>query len=106
MFKTKTEIAFTGFIEPAQCECHKGQFMVVACIIHPIMGRQSIGNKAFQTEKEAEDNLAAFVQKAAFDVLEEAGLDPKDATKIEITHDDEAVKSELRVMRENNVNLH
>lgn len=107
--KATTEIGFMGEVQPANCECHKGQFICVAFLLHPLQGRVYLGNAAFETEKIANENLDKFVNFTAGEVLKEMGLTRENAVKVEITHGDEALKSEARVMkdhRESHPDLH
>lgn len=104
--KNKTQIGFAGEVQPANCECHKGMYMCVAFLIHPEQGRIYLGNNAFPTEEIAKKELDGFVKVAALETLKIMGLEPDEAEKVTVTHGDEAVKSERRIMAENNPNLH
>lgn len=106
MEKATSEIAFVGEVQPANCDCHKGQFLCVAFLIHPIQGRVYLGNAAFATEEIAEKELGGFVNHVAAEVLEEMGLKPENAVKVDRTHGDDAMKSERDFRSRNNPNLH
>lgn len=58
-------VSIMGKIEPASCECHKGQF--IASIFLNIPGRepQYITNVPFKTEKEAKAEMPTLLQLAA-----------------------------------------
>lgn len=104
-----TEVGFMGAVQPAQCDCHKGQFFALVFLLHPVLGRVPVANEPFPTEAIATERLDGFVKEIAFQTIEAMGLDPKAAVKIEVTHDDEATKSEARVMKKHNAtnpNLH
>lgn len=104
--KNKSEIGFAGLVEPANCECHKGQFMAVAFLIHPTQGRIHLANNAFPTEAAANAELDNFVKAVAYATLREMGIEPLKAAKVTVTHNDEAMKSEQRYMNAHNENLH
>lgn len=106
MKNSTSELAFMGEVKPAECDCHKGKFFCVAFLIHPTEGRVYLGNAVFDTESKAEKELNKFVSFVAAEVLEEMGLKPENAVKIDKTHGDDALKSEREFRARNNPNLH
>lgn len=102
----KTEIAFGGEVHPAACECHKGQFVVVALQFDPQLGQRIIGQEIFPTKIEAEKALESVVMKYAKKILELAGLRIDDAQDVRVLHGDKATQAINQVFNENNPNLH
>lgn len=102
----KAQIAFTGEVHKAQCQCHKGQWLVVIFMIHPYQGRIYLHNVAFKTEAEAEAELQSCVELAAMEVMTTAGLKKDLVKKVEVSHGDDAIKSESKFMNEHNPILH
>ena len=102
MSEAQTSI-FGGFIEPARCECHKGQFsLVVGRMENGVM--MMIGNRNFKTQKEAEDKFESTVKEISFAWLklngqeiggfeEIPGLTPEAAAELEKAYKDPAAKN-------------
>jgi len=102
----RTEISFTGIVEPANCKCHQGQFVAIAFIIHPIKGEQQIGHTFFETEALANKHLDGFVMTVAEETIDKMGLRIDEASSINVSHGDDALKDIRRYMAENNPTLH
>ena len=102
-----TEIAFTGELLEAQCECHKGQWIGVAYLLHPQKGSIVAGTTMFKTKALGEEHLAGFVTTVAQDHLAKHGLDIKDAKDIRVSHGQDADRETRRFFKtESNDKLH
>lgn len=100
------ELAFTGEVIEAGCECHKGEIVVVVFAIHPTMGRITLGHKNFKTVKEGEEALQATVMECAEAFMKKFGLKKETAKNIKISTGEDALKDEQRYMNEYNKDLH
>lgn len=101
-----SEVGFTGHIEPAQCECHKGQFMATVFLVHPVAGHIHLANCAYPTEAIAEKELDGFVKAVAVETMKDMGIKEDSIVQRTITRGPEAVKSVQRLINGANENLH
>lgn len=104
--KKKPQIAFMGEIQKAQCECHKGQYLVLIFMIHPRQGKIYLHNVPFKTKAEAEKQLQPCVELAAEEAMGLMGVRKDSLRKVEVSHNEDAVKSEKKFLNEHNPKLH
>ena len=99
------QIGFGGEVIKAQCPCHMGKFMVR---VYAVVDGQTedLGRVEFETEQAANDSFHDVVKKIAHDFLNSVGLPPELASKVTVTHGDEAVAAEQRVRNNTNPRLH
>lgn len=104
------EIAFGGEIQPTECECHAGKFLVVVFQHHPVLGRRLFASKMFDTEAEATSKLESTVFEAARELLDAAGLKIDDAREVRIARGEDDTDREMKKyrqrFRERNQDLH
>lgn len=98
-------ISFTGDVIPAQCECHKGQFVGRAFVIE--RGKQKqLAHTYFETVDLAGEHLDGFVFAVAEDYLQRIGLSVESAKTVTVQRGDEAETSTQKAMRQSNPHLH
>lgn len=100
------KIGFIGEVHPAECECHKGQFLVAVFCIRENLPRSFCGNKMFETEQLAEQNLEATVSECADAILAQMGLSQESANERTVSRGDAAFADENKLRNETNPNLH
>jgi len=104
--KQKTA-AFAGAIIQAECDCHKGKFIVLAIAISCDGTTPDfvIGEKYFDTLTEAQDNQSSYVSKCAREFLQSLGVAKKDILTENSFLDDEVKIAERKYRNNNNINL-
>lgn len=100
------QVGFGGHVAPAECECHRGQFVVHVYAVISGGKSEPIGAVEFPTEELAAEKMPEVVKDFAHKFLASVGMDPMLASKVTVTHGDEAVAAEQRVRNNNNPLLH
>ena len=99
------KVSFMGQVLEATCECHKGQWLTVAFLLHPVEGKVELGNNAWPDEETAKRELERFVQVAAEETLKIVGMNPEESKRTVFTGEN-AEKDFNKHLRESDTSLH
>ena len=99
------QLAFYSKMAAAKCECHKGQTIVMACILMPNGEEVELETKMYPTEGAAVADSENYLRGIATAVMKESGL-PKPDREVVINDDAGARKAVRDWKVERNPEMH